>query len=485
MMEQIIEKAPGGAVGQVVIKDTTTANFKADVIDASMEAPIIVDFWAPWCSPCKQLTPILEKIVTEAGGKVQLVKLNIDEAQQIAAQMQIQSIPAVYAFFQGRPVDGFMGAVPESQVRQFVDQLAAVADKAAGPSPIDEALEQAKAALESGDASAAGAIYGQVLQQDQANVKAMAGMGRCYLQPDKPRRLKEFWTQFPKTKTTTRMSPHSGTLAAQVIRLPAKQRRSKKRSRQTHKTIKFASTLPLPITVTAQTSKRSMPCLIFYAQTLVGMREPPASNWSRYLRHWVTLIRTQWKVGRRWRPFSLPSVSRYGRDRPTGLNPCLPLSGVLLLPRGRIPLNVFEPRYRNMMQDALSGDGIIGMVQPVSPEEVPVTPEGQIKNLDGERLALYSTGCAGRIVSHEESPDGRFLIVLEGLNRFKIGEEIETTRGYRRFRSDWSAYPADQSEGRETLMDRAKLLAAMEKYLPAKTFARTGPQLTMRTMIAW
>ena len=181
MMEQVIEGAPKGTGGQVVIKDTTTANFKADVIDASMEAPVIVDFWAPWCGPCKQLTPTLEKVVTEAGGKVQLVKLNIDEAQQIAAQMQIQSIPAVYAFFQGRPVDGFMGAVPESQVRQFVDQLAAAADKAAGPSPIDEALEQAKAALESGDASTAGGIYSQVLQQDQANVKAMAGMGRCYL----------------------------------------------------------------------------------------------------------------------------------------------------------------------------------------------------------------------------------------------------------------------------------------------------------------
>ena len=120
------------------------------------------------------------------------------------------------------------------------------------------------------------------------------------------------------------------------------------------------------------------------------------------------------------------------------------------------------------MQDALSGDGIIGMVQPVSPEEVTVTPEGRIKNLDGERLALYSTGCAGRIVSHEESPDGRFLIVLEGLNRFKIGEEIETTLGYRRFESDWSAYPADQSEDRETLMDRAKLLAAMEKYFASQ-----------------
>ena len=327
MMEQVIEGAPEGTGGQVVIKDTTTANFKADVIDASMEAPVIVDFWAPWCGPCKQLTPILEKVVTEAGGKVQLVKLNIDEAQQIAAQMQIQSIPAVYAFFQGRPVDGFMGAVPESQVRQFVDQLAAAADKAAGPSPIDEALEQAKAALESGDASAAGAIYGQVLQQDQANVKAMAGMGRCYLATGQAEAAQGILDSIPKTKTTTRMSQHSGphlSLQLRSIRLPAKQRRLKKRSRRTHKTIKLALTLPLPITVTAQTSKRLMPCLILYAQTVVGMRGPPASNWSRYLRHWVTLIRTQWKVGRRWRPFSSPSVSRYGRDRPTGLNPCLP-----------------------------------------------------------------------------------------------------------------------------------------------------------------
>tara|TARA_B100000686_G_scaffold179772_1_gene186735 strand:- start:218 stop:1144 length:927 start_codon:yes stop_codon:yes gene_type:complete len=180
-MEQVIAGGTGSMGGQVVIKDTNTADFKTDVIDASMNAPVIVDFWAPWCGPCKQLTPILEKVVSEAGGKVQLIKLNIDEAQQIATQMQIQSVPAVYAFFQGRPVDGFMGAVPESQVRQFVDQLVAVADKAAGPSPIDEALEQAKATLEAGDASTAGAIYGQILQQEQTNVKAISGMGKCYL----------------------------------------------------------------------------------------------------------------------------------------------------------------------------------------------------------------------------------------------------------------------------------------------------------------
>ena len=179
-MEQVIG-GDSADVGAPAIKDTTAIDFAADVLDASQEAPIIVDFWAPWCGPCKQLTPVIEKAVTEAGGKVRLVKLNIDEAPQIAQQMRIQSIPAVYAFFQGKPIDGFMGALPESQVKEFIDRMVQMANAAAGPSPIDEAIEQAKASLESGDANAASAIYGQVLQQDPGNVKAMVGMGRCYL----------------------------------------------------------------------------------------------------------------------------------------------------------------------------------------------------------------------------------------------------------------------------------------------------------------
>ena len=164
-MEQVIG---GGSadVGAPAIKDTTAIDFTADVLDASQEAPIIVDFWAPWCGPCKQLTPVIEKAVTEAGGKVRLVKLNIDEAPQIAQQMRIQSIPAVYAFFQGKPIDGFMGALPESQVKEFIDRMVQMANAAAGPSPIDEAIDQAKASLDLGDANAASAIYGQVLQQD-------------------------------------------------------------------------------------------------------------------------------------------------------------------------------------------------------------------------------------------------------------------------------------------------------------------------------
>lgn len=143
--------------------------------------------------------------------------------------------------------------------------------------------------------------------------------------------------------------------------------------------------------------------------------------------------------------------------------PVFPLSGVLLLPRGVLPLNIFEPRYRNMTSDAMASDRLIGMVQPVDPEEVPVTEEGRIKNLDGERLPLYSTGCAGLITSCQESQDGRFLLALSGICRFKLGEEIQTTRGYRRFEADWSGFESDR-EDIGTKLDRTKLLTAMRRY---------------------
>jgi putative thioredoxin len=175
-METIIGEQPSAGNG-ALIKDGDSASFMADVIEASAEVPVIVDFWAPWCGPCKELGPAIEKVVTAAGGAVRLVKVNIDENQDLAQQMRIQSIPAVYAFKDGRPVDAFTGAVPESQIKAFVERL--FGPNAIQPSPVQQALEQAKAALDGGDHVTAGTIYSQVLAHEPGNAAATAGLARC------------------------------------------------------------------------------------------------------------------------------------------------------------------------------------------------------------------------------------------------------------------------------------------------------------------
>jgi len=160
--------------GTPIIKDTTTQAFSADVLTESARQPVLVDFWAPWCEPCKQLTPVLEKIVKAADGKIKLVKMNIDDHPQIAGRLGVRSIPAVIAFQKGQPVDGFMGAMPESQVRGFIERLT-------GPLGGDDLIAEAEAALAAGEAAGAAEIFAEILAEDPTDAKALGGLVRAHV----------------------------------------------------------------------------------------------------------------------------------------------------------------------------------------------------------------------------------------------------------------------------------------------------------------
>jgi putative thioredoxin len=197
----IVEQGSGATPQAVpdLIKETTTQSFVKDVIEESRRQPVLIDFWAPWCGPCRQLTPILEKAVRAAKGKVKLVKMNIDEHPAIPGQMGIQSIPAVIAFVGGQPADGFMGALPESQVNAFIEKLTKGVP-AIGEPNIADILKEAEAVLAEGDPAGAAQIYAEALAFDATNITALAGLAKCYVSTDAIEQAKQTLAMVPESK---------------------------------------------------------------------------------------------------------------------------------------------------------------------------------------------------------------------------------------------------------------------------------------------
>lgn len=186
----------GATAAQDTVYDTGTTTFAQDVLEASKHALVLVDFWADWCGPCKQLTPIIEKVVRSYGGKVRLAKLNVDQHPAISGQLRIQSLPTVYAFSDGRPVDGFVGAQPESAIREMIDRHLGAAAEA----ELDAILDQARGAFDAGDLQTAAEIYAAILQQDAQNASALAGLAQCYLKSGDIERARQTIALVPPDK---------------------------------------------------------------------------------------------------------------------------------------------------------------------------------------------------------------------------------------------------------------------------------------------
>ena len=469
----IVEQGGGPApqAAPDLIKETTTQTFVKDVIEESKRQPVLIDFWAPWCGPCRQLTPVLEKAVRAAKGKVKLVKMNIDEHPAIPGQMGIQSIPAVIAFVGGQPADGFMGAVPESQVNAFIDKLTK-GMTAPGEPNIAEILQEAEAVLAEGDPAAAAQIYAEVLGFDATNIAALAGLAKCYVTTGAIEQAKQTLAMVPESKrndAAVKAVQASIDLAEQAQAVgPVTELEQKLAANPLDHQARF----DLATALNAQGNRAeatnqlleivkrdrkwnddgARKQLVQFFEAWGGADEATVDGRKRLstilFSYHKPASGSQMPINAEYRgPGELPEII-----------PVFPLPGALLLPRGQMPLNIFEPRYLAMVDDALrDGHRLIGMIQP-----------DIAHSRDEARPTLFRVGCVGRITQLAESGDGRYILELTGVARFKVVEEVTALTAYRQCKVDFFAY-ADDFVARkgEEAVDRAALLDVLTDFLEA------------------
>ena len=435
----IIEQGSGPApqAAPDLIKDTTTQTFVKDVIEESKRQPVLIDFWAPWCGPCRQLTPIIEKAVRAAKGKVKLVKMNIDEHPAIPGQMGIQSIPAVIAFVNGQPADGFMGAVPESQVTAFIDKLTAGMPGAGEPN-IAEILQEAEAVLAEGDAAAAAQIYAEVLAVDATSIPALAGLAKCYVTSGAIEQAKQTIAMVPESKrndAAVKTVQAAIDLAEQAQAVgPVTELEQKVAANPLDHQARFD--LATALNAGGKRAEATEQLLAIVKRTANGTRTAHASSWCSSSRRGA-------------RPMKPPSKGEAAVDDSVFVNALTfePSTGTAnanqcRISRARRPSRsdpgvsaarraaaAARPDAAQHFRAALPRDGgrrlrdghrLIGMIQPdVS------------HSRDEARPALFRVGCVGRITQLAEAGDGRYILELTGISRFKVIEELTVLTAYR------------------------------------------------------
>ena len=383
-----------------LIKETTTQTFVKDVIEELKRQPVLIDFWAPWCGPCRQLTPMLEKAVRAANGKVKLVKMNIDEHPAIPGQMGIQSIPAVIAFVNGQPADGFMGAVPESQVTAFINKLTA-AMKGADEPNVAEILQEAEAVLAEGDPATAASIYAEVLAADATNIAALAGLAKCYVATDAIEQAKQTLTMVPESKrgdAAVKAVQAALDLAEQAQALgPVTELEQKVAANPLDHQARFD--LATALNASGKRAEATHQLLEIVKRDRKWNEDGARKQLVQFFEAWGPTEEATVEGRKRLSTICSLTISinrdRKCRSMPNTADPAncpevipvFPLRGALLLPRGQMPLNIFEPRYLAMVDDALrDGHRLIGMIQPDASH-----------SQDESRPALFRVGCVGRI----------------------------------------------------------------------------------------